>query len=427
MENVVNKYLFIPGIKKCSEGTMVFKNLTPSIIISINAIKMQQLKFLLLFVIIWVSSQSAISQEGGKALSYEVVYTGDVFGYSNSMHNPGSAYLGMVDLCLSLNTGNAGLWKNGEFYLQVENTHGARPSANMINDIQCISNIENGNYTYLYQLWYRQSFNKLSILLGVHDLNSEFLTSEYAGEYINSSFGIMPLISVNMPVSIFPKNTLGMVLRYAISSQLGCQLAVYDGDPLNLDEDPYCTNIKVNADEGLFSIAEIHFNGSGDKQTTSCYKLGAYYHSGYYLNLGDSVSRIKGNYGCFLMADQYLMHFGQKNKSKIGAFGQLGVAPSDRNMIDFYWAFGFNISSPFTRRSDDVFGIAIANALISHHLTNVNLLPYKTFESAIECMYKAKINKYFTVQPEFQYIINPGAQYGTNNALVGLIRSYISF
>jgi len=388
---------------------------------------MKQSKLLLLLVIICMSSQSTVSQEEDKALSYEAIYTGDVFGHPNSMHNRSSAYLGMIDLCLTLNTGNAGLWKNGEFYLQVENTHGAMPSANLINDIQCISNIENGNYTYLYQLWYRQSFDQLSVLLGVHDLNSEFLTSDYAGEYINSSFGIMPLISANMPVSIFPKNTLGLVLRYDVSSQIACQMAVYDGDPLSLDEDPYCTNFKVNSDEGLFSIAELHLNLSGDKQENSHYKLGAYYHTGHYLNVGDSISTIKGNYGCFLIADQHLMHLGHKSKTTIGAFGQVGVAPSNRNMIDLYWAFGFNINSPFARRSGDVFGIAIANALISHHLTNVNLSPYKASESAIECMYKAKINQHFTVQPEFQYIINPGAQHGRGNAFIGLIRSYISF
>jgi len=42
-------------------------------------------------------------------------------------------------------------------------------------------------------------------------------------------------------------------------------------------------------------------------------------------------------------------------------------------------------------------------------------------------MYKAKINQNTFIQPEIQYIINPGANSNLSNAIVGLLRTSISF
>ena len=55
---------------------------------------------------------------------------------------------------------------------------------------------------------------------------------------------------------------------------------------------------------------------------------------------------------------------------------------------------------------------------------NSDLLSY---EAAIELTYKAQFFEWLCIQPDLQYIINPGAIKNINNSTVGLIRTYISF
>lgn len=365
---------------------------------------------------------SLLAQETTPVLRLEASYVSDLVSNFSGGLDRATTYLGMIDLTATFNTENFGLWKNGEFYFQLENTHGGTPSADYVGDIQTLSNIENGDFTYLYQFWYNQRFNKLSLTLGVHDLNSEFLASDNAGEYINSSFGIMPIASWNVPVSIFPKISLGAIIRYDQSEKLSFQAGFYDGDPLDLDTDPYNLNLSMGNGQGMLSIFEINYL---NKNLSGSYKLGAFHHNGNYLDLSDTNSILNTNYGTYFIADQYVGSFNEN--SDLNIFLKLGISPKDRSINSFFWCFGLNINGLIARRPDDVFGIAIANALISSDFVKLSNGTLENYESTTEVFYKLNISGNFTFQPEIQYIINPGAQTSLNNSFVGLLRTYITF
>jgi len=229
------------------------------------------------------------------ALSFEAAYTLDGAANFSGGYKTGAKALGMVDFALSINTKELGLWKGGTLYAQFENTHGGTPSGDLVGDFQAFDNIENGNASYLYMLWYKQKLGILSIILGVHDLNSEFVASEYGGNFINSSFGIMPTASLNFPVSIFPKNALGAILQCDITEKINFQTALYDGDPGSLDVDMYNTKWTLSKDEGVLSVSELRYSSEKDEQTNSSYKLGFIYHSGEFVSLKDTNVAKKGN------------------------------------------------------------------------------------------------------------------------------------
>ena len=60
-------------------------------------------------------------------------------------------------------TEKANWWKGGQFFVNVGNTHGGEPSRVLVGDIQGVSNIEDGNLTFMYELWYKQKFGNLDI------------------------------------------------------------------------------------------------------------------------------------------------------------------------------------------------------------------------------------------------------------------------
>ena len=364
----------------------------------------------------------------GNGLSFEAGFARDFVNNFSGGIKTGNTYLGVIDLGITLNTEEAGLWPGGELYVQIENTHGGKPTEGFVGDMQVLSNIENAenSLTYMYELWINQSIGNLSVKAGLLDLNAEFNVSEYAGTFINSTFGIQSSMPVNIPVPIFPLNALGAMLKYDHSDALAVQLAFYDGDPGDyFDEndeltDPHHLNWTLSSDEGFLGIGEIHFSTISGEETTGTYKLGGYYHSGVFDDFSDTAKTVDGNYGLYLVGDHNI-------SDNLGAFFQLGWAPTNINVNDVYVGFGINYTGLIPGRDDDVFGLAVAYAGLSKDF-RMDLPDLKGHETAIEFTYAAQINDNVAIQPDIQYIINPsGTGEALDNALVGLVRLSIGF
>ena len=100
----------------------------------------------------------------------------------------------------------------------------------------------------------------------------------------------------------------------------------------------------------------------------------------------------------------------------------VGLSP----ILTFFTA-GVICRGPLAIRPTDLLGIAFAYGQFSsdlndaqerEHLTDPTILP-QTYESVVECSYRLRFYKNsFFVQPNVQYIINPGATGIYNNAVV---------
>ncbi|NJM14121.1 MAG: carbohydrate porin [Bacteroidales bacterium] len=194
------------------------------------------------------------SQENEQVLAAEAIYTGDFFNSFFGGTKQGFGYMGLIDLSLSLDLNLLGLKGGGAFSVNIQNTHGRSLTGEYVGDIQTISNIDNRNAAYLYQLFYARQTGKVGFLIGKHDLNSEFIASDLGGEYVNSSFGIMPAVSMNLSPSIFPKTSAALVASYQANDQISIKAAVYDGNPLDLETDPYGLDFKMSKEEGFCQL-----------------------------------------------------------------------------------------------------------------------------------------------------------------------------
>lgn len=366
-------------------------------------------------VLLLTSLKPSTAQLEKDAVLFESAYTADWLRNFSGGIQSGNAYLGMLDFALTLNTGRTGLWNNGQVYLQIENTHGATPSDNLTGDIQVFSNIENGDYTYLYMAYYRHQLDDLVITAGVHDLNSIFHASEVGSAFINSSFGIMPGASLNFPFSIFPKNSLALVGEYQLNNRIIVNAGIYDGDPGTLDEYPYNLDLTVNSDQGYTAIAEIHLIRKSEEGREGTYKIGTQYNSGQYVDFSNGDEKT-GNFGVYAIADYMVT-------KDIGFFAQLSYAPEQYNVNPIYGGAGMNLFSPFSNRDDDIIGLAFAYAKMNENFNAFDL----GHESVLELTYHWALSKNIVIQPDVQYIINPGATSGLDNALVGMFRFNLSY
>lgn len=365
-------------------------------------------------VVLCIASQINTSRcQESEPISYGASYVSDWGRNISGGIEQGNFYMGMIDLSLSLDFEQMNLWKGGEFYIQVENTHGATPTADLVGDIQTFSNIENGDGTYLYMLWYKQTLGNFSATIGVHDLNSEFVATEYGGTFINSSFGIQPSASLNVPTSIFPKPVLGVVLDYQINDYFLVRTGIYDGEPVSDPDDIYNLDFTISNTEGLLSISEAQYSHELSGKTGT-YKLGVLYHTAEFNNMANGETTA-GNYNIYAIIDQQI-------NDNMGAFAQIGFADKEYNLNPFYLGGGINLTPTFFNREDDVLGLAFAYAKLSEHAGFD-----KDHETAIELCYDIAINDHIVFQPDLQYIINPGATSAVDNALIGFMRLKIEF
>lgn len=358
-----------------------------------------------------LKAQDIIEEE--KAFEFGASYTGDFLSNFSGGIKRGTAYLGLAGINLSLNTGSVRMWKGGTFHLNISNTHGQSPSEELIGDIQVASNIEAGKHTFLEELWYKQVINNFEFTIGLQDLNLELATVDCGDFYLNSSFGILPIISLNLHAPIFPLTAPGITTKWNINDKMSWLNAIYDGSPTDFEENPHNLKWQFKEGDGLLMVSEfqnrIEING-----LPGIYKFGIFAHDhfierNFFDDFPDSLNT--NTAGTYLNYEQKLW---QHNDRCFNAFIHTGYSPSEFSLNKFYLGMGINAKGFLNRRKDDIIGISGAYAKLREDLGH---------ESVIELTWKKQITDWLFIQPDFQYIFHPsGSKSGLKNATVGILR-----
>ncbi len=366
----------------------------------------------------WAACGAQGVQPKEKAVLSSVLYTGDVVSNLSGGIKTGSVYLGMAGLTIDVDLGKCSLWRGGRFFIYGANIHGKSPSDLLVGDHQMLSNIDGGNHTYFQELWLSQTFGRMEFTAGLQDLNVEFANSDFAVVFMNSSFGILPIISNNFSAPIFPLTTFGVTAKWQVSESFSLLGALYDGSPTDFDYNPYNIKWHLGKGDGLLAITEAQWH-NGITRLKGNYKIGFYSHNhmlDYALkrSLPDSLqSVLTGFYGYF---DQNVW---QQNSRSLGLFLQIGYSPSAQSTNNYYLGLGLNLKGVFLENGTDVFGVALAHE---------HLKTQARSESIVEMFYRYNAKKHYYVQPDLQYIINPsGTGSVQRNALVASFRFGLTF
>jgi porin len=338
-----------------------------------------------------------------RGFTFGASYTGDVVSNFSGGIQTGTAYLGFATVNSGFDTEAAGLWKGGNAAVKLANTHGGEPSAKLTGDFQGISNIEAGNLTWLYELWYRQQFKNFAVTVGLQDLNVNFAALGCSDFFINSSFGIHSSIADNVPSPIFPLTALGAEFLWNISPKASIKAALYDGTPDDFENNPFNLNWDIRRDDGYLAVSEFEFLSDWIPGKCGNYKLGIYYHQH-----NDSVDVEQKNGGFYFSGSQQF-------SDKVTIFSQVGISPKSINSNNHFFSVGMSIDNFSKKRPNDRFGFAVAHAGIdSDRLRS---------ETAFELTYHLNVTKNLYIRPDLQYIANPA---GTNtklkNAFAGILR-----
>ena len=358
---------------------------------------------------------------------FGAVIQGGLFHNLSGGIKSGSDYIGRVHLTLSFDTEKAGLWKGGQLFINGVNAHGGVPTIEFVGDFQPISRNEATERTGLFELWYRQEIGNTSILLGQHDMNSTFGTSVNGGNSINSAFGMYPSIIPNagFAFSIFPRTMPAFYVKHE-TKNITLQGAAYAGASNVFHEDRY--NIRWNLKESGFFVGEVHYKNIENGIQKGLYKVGVIHHTGNFTDVTDTAgtSIAKNAYGLYLIADHMLIQEGKKDDQGLGVFIEYGYSPGKHNLIDHFIAGGLVYKGLIPSRNEDKLFIGYLNSSINNDIP-IGTEFSENGRGILELNYALKLGNHFTIQPDFQYIINPGATSSIEDVFLGILRFSINY
>ena len=364
-----------------------------------------------------------------------LVYDGAAFSDLAGGLRRGSTALGILHLQLTGDgmrlAGIPGL----TFHIEEMNVHGGHPSR-FAGDGQGVSSLEGPARWTTYEAWIQQNLagNRLSILLGRYDLNSEFYRLQSAGLFLNSSFGIGPEFSQSgrSGPSIFPETSVGARLAWKPAQNVVVRTAIAGG-PLVVAEGAYLFRPAPmeSPRNPRFRLGRM----SGLPPYTAKVAFGAWHYTATYPDLVETTAdgqpvQHAGSSGAYALADVTLYQDATLPARRLSLFGQFGAGDARLNHFARYTGAGIVMSAPWKGRAADEVGVAIAVAHNGGHYAaaqNAAGTPVGKAESALEGSYLAALTPHVAVQPDLQYVFHPDTDRARKNALVAMLRFEVSF
>jgi porin len=360
------------------------------------------------------------------------VYYGEVFANSGGL-NEDVEYDGALYLYLNADMHTLGLWKGLCFHADGFQIHGVSTTAVNLGSFVPVSGIEATPATRLFEIWFEQSLlnEKLSVKFGQIAVDTEFMLSEGAAWFLSAIYGWPPIAAADLPNGgpAYPLSQPAVRVALAPNDRFTLMGAVYNGDPAG----PNCTGDPQRCnDHGLefrFEDPPLLFVEGAYKYNRGhlpgTIKLGGWNHFGKFehqrVDVGGNLIAVTGrpgrviddNYGIYGVIDQYLWRVpGTEEPKGVAVFARVMGAPEDRNLVDFYADMGITLTGMIPRRPEDAFAIGFAYVGISDtvHAFDLDAGEHvaRNHEAALEICYTMQIKPGFMLQPDFQYIWQPG-------------------
>ncbi|MBV8142608.1 MAG: carbohydrate porin [Verrucomicrobia bacterium] len=364
-------------------------------------------------------------------------YIGEGLGNLSGGIQQGAIYEGLLKFTLGLDLEKIFCWDGASLYASTLYPHGNGLSRQYTGDLNILSNIDAYDSFRLFELWFQKKFfgDKASIRIGQLSADVEFYQSQWSNLFINSCFGTFPTIAFGTLLPIYPVGGLGARIELHPGPSTFLRTAVFDSNPGMQDtDDKHGARFHLNPSAGVIVLSEAAYQitpsvENGGKEES--YIIGGYYDSRRFTaNFLEPTHASNG--GLYAIADRILYRKTpyvneQSSFSGLGGFTSMGVAPADRNLISFYADCGINYNGLFPARDNDVFGIALSYAKISRDYLVNNVPVHSGHETVLEATYRFQVNERVYIQPDFQYIFDPGAFRHLPNAFVAGVRYDLTF
>jgi porin len=384
----------------------------------------------------WDGMRSTLTAEHGVEIFGN--YTMEVWGNTVGGLKQGAVYTGLLGFGANVDLEKLIGWKGAMIHNNWFWLSGRDASEDLVGNFLTISNIAGFNTLRMDELWLQQNLldDRISIRLGQIRADTEFVISEASALFLNATPGFPALLYTNLPDGgpVYPMGTLGIRLALTPVKEFTFQTAIFEGNKFAQNVNRHGFRYSLNPEFGYFWISEAQmrwFQNEGSSGLAGTFRVGAWVHTARFANPFDG-ELLDGNYGFYFIVDQILYRQDAAKESGTGLnwFGRLGFAPQDQNFIAFYFDTGLTYKGLIPSRDDDTIGIAFDYAQLSSGAQQAAIISGSVgvgAEMVLEVTYQAQITKWLSMQPDLQFVINPGGNQDLKNALVIGLRTAITF
>jgi len=404
-------------------------------------------------------------------------WTSDLFGNTTGGAATGTTYSGLLNLGLAVDLQKAVGWEGASFKCTWLWLYGTDVSARYIGNALTASGVAGSPGFRCYELWFQQNFlnDTISLRGGMLGVDTEFMISDTANLFINSTFGPPAFFTLNMPNGgpTYPLATPGLRLALQPTSWLTIRSVIAQANPFSQQENAQGFNWNFGPAGGLLSLSEV---ATAWNQSSSANALPGTAKAGFWIQTGEDQeaaqessvddsfhfgspeARAYGS-GFYGIIDQQLYDATDKVSSTPGngssknplsadknpqsatspstfsgeglsSFARLGFSPQPWSQVGFYSDAGLVYTGLVPTRDADKLGVAFGYAQMGSQYASLGTsagLPGVGYEAVAELSYAMQLSPAISIQPDLQYILHPGGTQQYGNALVVGMRAAVNF
>ena len=278
---------------------------------------------------------------------------------------------------------------------------------------------------------------RLNIRAGRIAAGDDFASSPLYGAFVSNGVDGVPIsIPINLFFTVYPTTTWGVRAKYNLNKDFYILSGIYDGDKGVEYDKFYGLDFSLRLKEGLAFAEELTYAPDGGLSPAGLpghYKGGIYYNGAVKRDLysdinGDSYAvtnlpRKKhiGDFNVYIHADQMIYREKETKDEGLTPLAVVTIGPDNMNKFPFFLMGGFVYKGLVPGRNDDLTAFEVIYAKYSDKIKesqqSVGSSPQR-YEMVFEFTQKIMITRWMYMQPDIQYIVQPGGTGNIDDALV---------
>ncbi len=374
----------------------------------------------------WFGARDVLN---GWGINPSVRYATDLQASVAGGQRRGQAYAALLDIGIDVDMGKLAGLRGLRFDVSGDWASGTDLSLDIGNTFT-VGQYFDGQRVRLANMYLEQSLfdGRLELKAGRFSTGADFLTSPIDFSFVNDALNpILFAVQENVPgVTADPNATWGGRIVGRPTPALSLSAGAFYSDPTLNQLTADGTEFGISRAAGYFVIGEVGYTVHAENDAPGLrgrYRLGGYYDSNQYVSLSNPGRQQTGNYGFYVIGEQMVIREGGPGSSKgLSLFGTLIYAPqASINPLPWFGSAGASYRGLVPGRDRDTAAFALYYGGFSRYL------PGQTYEMVLEWTYAIAVGRRLTVQPDIQYVINPGGVSSIGNAVVLGVQLAIEF
>lgn len=365
----------------------------------------------------WQGLQGALIDQG---IEPTIIYMADLLGNPVGGQRQDFAYAGDLGLYLDVDFERLLGLRGVQMHTAAAWSTGYDLSAEAIGNTFTAAQIFSGDSIRLYTLAIEQFLfdDRLSVLVGRLSTADDFMTSPLYNTFVSSAFNNEPgSVLINVPgFTMYPLSTWGARIWAQPHEQFYVMAGVYNNNTDLARNSAH--GVDFSLDGSVFVVTEMGYHHNQNGSATGLpgtYKVGAYYDASRLADLRSSLAGTRrGSYGLYFLIDQMVYREGGMGSQQgLTPFVGVMLAPWEhRNPLPFFVMTGLVYQGLFPDRDNDTTSFGMAYGQFSTDLDDT------MYEVVLEWSHTFMVAPWIMLQPDVQYIIQPGGTDAVPNAVV---------